>query len=156
MWTEKVKRMKVYERPLTDEVLDLLIAFSRDWEKENSCHGYRQNDRSDIENNRIFLAEDDGRIIGYLFGCMEKSQRASSIMPDGTPYFEVEELYVIPEMRSKGIGGALFRFVEDRLREEGVPYLMLSTATKNHRAILHFYLDEMGMDFWSARLYKKL
>lgn len=148
--------MKLYETPLTDEVLEKLIDFSADWEAEKSCYGYRKNDRSDIENNRIFMAEEQGQVIGYLFGCAETSQNASSIMPNGTLYFEVEELYVIPEMRSRGIGRALFRFVEDKLRGEGVPYLMLGTATKNHRAILHFYIDEMGMDFWSARLFKKL
>ena len=148
--------MKLYETPLTEDVLEKLIDFSADWEAEKSCHGYRKNDRSDIENNRIFLAEEQGTVVGYLFGCAETSKNASSIMPNGTPYFEVEELYVIPELRSRGIGRALFRFVEDKLRGEGVPYLMLSTATKNHRAILHFYIDEMGMDFWSARLFKKL
>ena len=30
------------------------------------------------------------------------------------------------------------------------------TATKNFRAILRFYIDELGMAFWSARLYKKI
>ena len=35
-------------------------------------------------------------------------------------------------------------------------YFVLGTATKNWKAILHFYLDEIGMDFWSARLFKKL
>ncbi|MBR5548079.1 MAG: GNAT family N-acetyltransferase [Clostridia bacterium] len=148
--------MRVYETPLTDEVLHRLIAFSADWEAEKSCHGYRKNERSDIENNRIFLAEEQGKVVGYLFGCAGTSQNASSIMPDGTPFFEIEELYVIPEMRSKGIGRALFGYAEEMLRKEGVPFLMLSTATKNHRAILHFYIDEMGMDFWSARLFKKL
>jgi hypothetical protein len=33
---------------------------------------------------------------------------------------------------------------------------MLSTATKNWKAIFHFYLDELGMKFWSARLFKKV
>lgn len=148
--------MKLYETPLTDEVLEQLIAFSADWEAEKSCHGYCKNGRSNIEKNRIFLAEEDGCVIGYLFGSATKSKNASSIMPDETPYFEVEELYVVPDKRSQGVGGALFRFVEDKLRAEGVPYLMLGTATKDHRAILHFYIDEMGMDFWSARLFKKL
>lgn len=148
--------MKVYETPLTDGVLEMLIAFSGDWEAENSCHGYRKNERSDIENNRIFLAEEQGTVIGYLFGNTETIERAPFVVHDGMLYFEMEELYVIPEMRSRGVGRALFRFVEDKLREEGIPYMMLSTATKNHRAILHFYIDEMGMDFWSARLFKKL
>jgi hypothetical protein len=39
---------------------------------------------------------------------------------------------------------------------EDAEFILLSTATKNWKAIFHFYLDELGMDFWSARLYKKL
>ena len=34
--------------------------------------------------------------------------------------------------------------------------IMLITATKNFRAILHFYIDELGMDFWSTSLFKKI
>jgi len=35
-------------------------------------------------------------------------------------------------------------------------FIMLSTATKNYKSILHFYIDELGMDFWNARLFKKI
>ena len=146
----------VYEAKLNDELLEKLIAMSEVWEAENSTYGYRKNDRSDIEENRIFLAERDGEILGYLFGNEEKSERASSIMADGTPYFEIEELYVVPGHRSKGIGRSLFHFVEQAVKAAGVEFIMLSTATKNHKSILHFYIDELGMDFWSARLFKKL
>ena len=77
-------------------------------------------------------------------------------MVDGTPYFEIEELYVVPECRNQGVGRALFQFVEQELKAVGIEYMMLSTATKNYKKILHFYIDELGMDFWSARLFKKL
>ena len=146
----------VYEAKLNDELLEKLIAMSEVWEAENSTYGYRKNDRSDIEENRIFLAERDGEILGYLFGNEEKSERASSIMADGTPYFEIEELYVVPGHRSKGIGRSLFHFVEQAVKAAGVEFIMLSTATKNYKSILHFYIDELGMDFWSARLFMKL
>ena len=33
---------------------------------------------------------------------------------------------------------------------------MLSTATKNWRAILHFYIDELDMRFWNARLFRRI
>jgi len=148
--------VNIYEAKLNDELLEKLIFMSTEWEAENSTYGYRKNDRSDIEGNRIFLAERDGEILGYLFGHEEKSEGASSIMGDGTPYFEIEELYVVPSYRSEGIGRSLFHFAEQAVKTTGVEFIMLSTATKNYKSILYFYIDELGMDFWSARLFKKL
>lgn len=145
----------IRETPLTDEVLETLIAFSRDWAAENSCHGYRANERGDIEGMRIFLAEENGRAIGYLFGKPFSSEKATSIMADGTPCFEVEELYVIPERRSRGVGKALMDAAARAVKGEA-EFIMLSTAARNWRAILRFYIDEVGMEFWSARLFKKL
>ena len=145
----------VREAALTDEIAETLIALSRDWANENSCHGYVANDRSDIEGMRIFLAEDGGRVVGYLFGKTYVSEKASSIKPQGSVCFEVEELYVRPECRSRGIGRALMAAAEAAVKGE-VEYLTLSTATKNWRAILHFYIDEVGMAFWNARLFKKI
>ena len=63
--------------------------------------------------------------------------------------------YVIPARRSAGIGRKLFELASDEVRSEA-EYMVLSTATKNWRAIFRFYLDELGMEFWSARLYKKI
>ena len=148
--------MKIYEEKLNDELLNKLISMSADWEAENSTYGYRRNDRSDIDGNRIFLAEQNGEILGYLFGKEEKAERARSIMADGTSYFEIEELYVIPSHRNKGIGRALFAYAEQEAKAAGVEFIMLSTATKRYKSILHFYIDELGMDFWSARLFKKV
>ncbi|MBQ1508327.1 MAG: GNAT family N-acetyltransferase [Erysipelotrichaceae bacterium] len=145
--------VRIYEAPLTEELLEKLIAFSVDWEEENSCTGYRANTKEDIEGRRIFLAEEDGEILGYLFGQSVKAEKMSSIMKEGTPYFGVDEIYVIPKRRSKGIGSALFRALEEAIDEE---YIVLGTATKNYKAILHFYIEELGMSFWSASLYKKI
>ena len=148
--------MRVYETELTDELERELIRLSADWEAEDSCRGYRTNAREDLEGRRFFLAEEDGAILGYLFGLRETAENSSSVMPDGTPYFEIEEIYVVPERRSQGIGRRLFAFAEETARREELPFLMLSTATKNARAILHFYLDELDMTFWNSRLFKKL
>ena len=149
--------MQNREITLTDNILQVLIDLSADWEAENSCHGYRKNEPADIEGNRIFLAEEENEIIGYLFGHLEKSEKRTSFMEANTPYFEIEELYVIPARRSQGVGQGLFRFVEEQITQEGeADFLMLSTATKNWKAILHFYLDELDMDFWNARLFKRL
>ncbi|MBR5342418.1 MAG: GNAT family N-acetyltransferase [Oscillospiraceae bacterium] len=148
--------MRFFEAELTEELEKELIRFSADWEAEDSCRGYRANTHEDLAGRRVFLAEEDGEILGYLFGLRETAEKRSTVMDAGTDYFELEEIYVVPERRSQGVGRKLFAFAEDVLREEKMPYLMLGTATKNARAILHFYLDELGMTFWSARLFKKL
>jgi len=147
--------MVIREASLTDAVLNTLIAFSRDWEKEQSCYGYRANGPGDIAGNRVFLALEGEEAIGYLFGHGFQAKNMRSIIPDGAPCFEVEELYVIPARRSRGVGKALFDHASRAVRGEA-DFMVLSTATKNFRAILHFYIDELGMDFWSARLYKRI
>lgn len=148
--------MRVYETDLTEAVEQELIRLSADWEAEDSCRGYRANTHEDLAGRRIFLAEEDGFLCGYLFGLRETAKQKTSFMDAGTPYFEIEEIYVVPARRSQGIGRRLFALAEETARREELPFLMLSTATKNARAILHFYLDELGMEFWNARLFKKL
>lgn len=147
--------MLIKEVELNEELISKLIAFSEAWENENSCHGYRKNASEDIEGNRVFLAIDGEKVVGYLFGHKEVTDKTNSIYQKGEEFFEIEEIYVKPELRGKGIGKLLFQYAEEQLKNE-VKLLLLSTATKNYRAILHFYIDELDMDFWNARLYKRI
>jgi ribosomal protein S18 acetylase RimI-like enzyme len=148
-------KMKIEEVQATEIIINQLIEFSKDWESENICYGYRANNSSDIEGNRIFIAMDGESIIGYLLGNFTKSKNMKAIMPENTPFFEVEELYVIPSCRSQGIGASLFNYVAETVNSNA-DYIVLSTATKNWRSVFHFYIDELEMNFWSARLYKKI
>ena len=144
--------MKISEVELNEDIMQKLIALSMEWEAEDSCYGYRANQEDDIAGNRIFIAEEDGEIIGYLFGHSTESKDQGSIIPDGTKCFEVMEIYVRKEYRSQGIGTRLFALMEENIEDD---YITLSTATKNWKAILHFYIDELEMTFHSARLFKK-
>ena len=147
--------MKQYEAEQSPEILEKLLQLSALWAAEQNCYGYYPNTEADIAGKRIFLAEDEDGIEAYLLGKVESAKNMKSIMPEGTQYFEVEELYVVPEKRSQGIGKALFRFAEEKIKKEA-EFIVLSTASKNSKAILHFYLDELEMQFWSARLFKKV
>lgn len=148
--------MKIYEAQLSEKLLEKLIQLSGEWETENCTYGYRKNNREDIQWNRIFLAEINGSIAGYLFGRRDRAEHSRSIMADGTEFFEVEELYIVPGLRGQGIGSALFRYAEQQVKAEGVQFIMLSTATKEYKQILRFYIEELEMEFWSARLFKQL
>ena len=147
--------MEIREAALNDHLAQVLIALSEDWEAENISYGYGKNQYEDLVGNRIFLVEENGEVIGYLLGHRVRAEKSDPIMQEGTEYFKVEELYVKPACRSRGVGSALFRYVEALVRPEAA-YLLLGTATKNYRAILHFYIEELGMEFWSAALFKKL
>lgn len=147
--------MEIREEALTDELTEELIALSRDWERENSCRGYRENGRADLEGRRFFTARENGALIAYLFGVIDQEPEGSSVLKKDTPFFELEELYVVPERRSQGVGRELFSFAEEALGGEA-EWVLLSTATKDWKRILHFYIEELGMDFWSARLFKKI
>ena len=128
--------MKQYEAEQSPEILEKLIQLSAQWAAEQSCYGYYPNTEADIEGKRIFLAEDEDGIEAYLLGKVETAKNMKSVMPEGTLYFEVEELYVVPEKRSQGIGEALFRFAEDIIKKD-VQFIALSTASKTAR---RFYI----------------
>lgn len=147
--------MTIAEMPLTDETEQTLLRLSAAWAAENSCRGYCANGHADLEGNRFFLAFHGDEPIGYLFGHVTNATKSSTVMAENTPFFEVEELYVIPEMRSHGVGRTLFRYAETAVRGDA-DFMVLSTATRNWKAILHFYLEELGMEFWNARLFKKI
>ena len=135
--------------------LKRILELSLMWEKEDSCYGYRANTEDDLKDRYIIAAYDD-ELIAYVFGKEEVQDKQTSVINKNMHYFEIEELYVHPSYRSRGIGKQLMESLQKELKKKGLEMMMLSTATKNWKAIMHFYIDEIDMNFWSARLYKHL
>ena len=150
---EESSMVTIHEAKQSD--IKRLLELSLMWEKEDSCYGYRANTEDDLRDRYILAAYDD-ELIAYIFGKEEIQDKQTSVIDKNMHYFEIEELYVHPSYRSHGIGKQLMERLEEELREKGIEMMLLSTATKNWRAIMHFYIDEVGMNFWSARLYKRL
>ena len=135
--------------------LKRILELSLMWEKEDSCYGYRANTEDDLKDRYILAAYDD-ELIAYVFGKEEIQDKQTSVIDKNMHYFEIEELYVHPSYRSRGIGKQLMESLEKELKKKELKMMVLSTATKNWKAIMHFYIDEIDMNFWSARLYKHL
>lgn len=80
------------------------------------------------------VAEEDGRVVGYLLGCLGKAAEYSTAELTA----EVECLYVDPTRRGEGIGGRLVARFEEWARAAGARRLRVTVSAANRRA-LRFY-----------------
>jgi GNAT superfamily N-acetyltransferase len=117
-----------------------------------------KNESKDLENQRLIIAIDTNikKPIGYLYGHKYKTINASVTIPKGASVFEIEEIFVRKDYRCRGIGTLMFNAIEEKIKNEGTSFITLTTSTKDYKKILHFYIDELGMTFWHARLFKEL
>lgn len=143
----------IYEkRRIGEKTIQSLINLSKSWENENCTHGIVANNADDIK-EPLYVAIDNNEIIGYIFGHYYTVENKTSYIELGEKCFMVDELYVLPKYRSQGVGRELFRRLESEVKNS-CAYITCSTSTKDYKKILHFYVDELDMDFHSAFLIK--
>lgn len=143
----------LYEkRSLDENTIKELIELSKEWSKEDITYGYVANDESDLK-EPLFVALDNNKIVAYIFGHFYETEKKTSYIEIGSKCFDIDEIYVTKGYRNKGIGQKLFEMIEEYVKNK-CEYLTLATSTKNYKKILHFYIEELGMNFHSAFLIK--
>ena len=146
--------MKYELRKLDSNTVKELIELSKKWQDEECSWGIIANTDEDLK-EPVFVAIDNDNIVGYIFGHYYVVENKTSYIEIGKKCFMIDEIYVLPIYRSKGIGKELFKLMETHIKET-CDYLTLSTSTKNYKSILHFYVDELDMNFHSAFLIKEM
>jgi ribosomal protein S18 acetylase RimI-like enzyme len=84
------------------------------------------------EGGVLFLAEEDGRVVG--FAICEREVGGSPTWEWPPDFLAIVDLVVLPEHRGKGIGDALIAAAEAEARELGVAALDLNMAATNDSA----------------------
>ncbi len=80
-----------------------------------------------LEKQELFILEWEGKVAGYGLIAKTFSQEAGGMV------YWLEELYILEEYRSKGLGSEYFRYMEEH-KEEGVTRFRLEVEKENERA----------------------
>lgn len=136
------------------EYLDQLLSLSRDWAEEKTCPAYYANEEADFLDKDIYVALDGERIVAYAYGEIRELTEATSYNRVGEKAFDLEELYVVPALRDRGVGKALYRFMEEQIRDR-VDVIGVTAVSYQYEKLLRFYIRELGFGFKYAQLAKR-
>ncbi|HEX2358665.1 MAG TPA: GNAT family N-acetyltransferase [Solirubrobacterales bacterium] len=124
-----------------EELLPLMRAYCDFYEVDPPDEGLLEMARAliaDPEQGSLYVAGEDARLIGFAaLGWKWASTRGARI---GV----MEDLFVDPAARGKGVADALIEVCAERCRERGAPVLEWVTAPDNRRAQAVY--DRMGAE----------
>jgi ribosomal protein S18 acetylase RimI-like enzyme len=114
-----------------EELLPLMRAYCDFYEASPPDHGLLEMARTLITNpeqGSMFIARDHGVAVGFA----TLDWKWSSLKAARIGY--LEDIYVNPEVRGRGIADALIEACAERCRERGAPAMQWQTAPDNRRA----------------------
>jgi GNAT superfamily N-acetyltransferase len=114
-----------------EEMLPLIRAYCEFYEVEPDDEGLRSMFEtliSEPSQGAVFIARADGKAVGFA----TLDWKWSSLKASRIGY--LEDLFVDPEARGRGIADALIEVCAERCRERGMRALEWLTAPDNHRA----------------------
>ena len=97
------------------------------------------------------MARDADRIVGFVCARIVDNP-GYAVMPTARHLLQIEELFVRPEARQRGIGSALMRAALQRGRERGIAAFHVFTAARDTDRVLRFYRRH-GFQPWGIQMY---
>lgn len=147
----KYKKVKVTAQ---DPVLDELLRLSEAWADEDCCPAYYKNNPAEFIDKDVYLGVEENCIIGYAFGHISVQKEATSYNKVGEKAFELDEIYIMPTYRNKGIGRELYRFLEKDV-QNSVDVIGVIATSYQYNRLLKFYIEELDLQFNHALLVKR-
>lgn len=128
------------------------------WEAEGSSLGFAAADEASIARvvgQCFFVADDAGALVGYVRGRLGDDEWNAAVVPHGERYLEIEDLYVLPELRSHGIGTRLLEAACEWAKAQGVRYLTLYSSSVDTARVVRFY-QSAGFQPWAVQMVRRL
>jgi len=92
----------------------------------------------------FLVAEVDGQLAGFVIGQRGPvdpigAELARDAFPNSSAYLEIQDLFVKPEHRNKGIGSLLMTSILKRGRDAGLMHSMVYSTNSDYARIGRFY-----------------
>jgi RimJ/RimL family protein N-acetyltransferase/N-acetylglutamate synthase-like GNAT family acetyltransferase len=133
--------------------LPQVAELSRRWEAEAITRGFRADTEASLGERLgpyCLVAEHAGRVVGYAIGAVRESE-GLAVLPAGVPYLEVEDLYLRPEHRSRGLGGRLLERLFEEAAARGVERALVYSSNLAWERTVAFYRRH-GFRMWFVRM----
>lgn len=127
------------------------------WFEEGSVYGFTPDDAEQVEaalGTYFLAAEVCGEVIGFISGAAHVSE-GTAVVAAGESYLEIDNLYVEPEFRGRGVGGELVDRLLAQAREHGLTHAVLYSAAKEIHSVLKFY-ERHKFQSWYVQMFQKL
>jgi ribosomal protein S18 acetylase RimI-like enzyme len=111
----------------------------------------------DVPSWAFLVAEviDEG-IVGFARGkSVEVTGKLTMAIPEGGDLFELTELYVRPEWRSRGVGSRLLTTLLDEATAHGLERMTLVSATAQPDDLIRFYRRH-GFEPWWVEFFRNV
>lgn len=150
------KDILIKKQEFSLDLIEKLIPLSQEWIDEDISYGIVKNRVDDFLDKDIYVAYCNDMVIGYLLARSTIEEKGNSIIKKGSKVYYIEELYVSKKYRSQNIGKGLFNLAQQYARNNSINYIDLITSDKDYKRIFNFYIEQLGMEFFSANLIKEL
>jgi len=102
----------------------------------------------------IWVVEENDDLLGYAI-CLPRENDGSCIYTKKDKILELDEIYLIPEARGKGIGAQILQEIESNAKKEGYTKLFVYSSIKALDSVIEFYRAN-GFQTWAVQLFKEV
>jgi len=138
----KIRKATVNDKPRLEELLCQVLTVHHNARPDIFKKGTKKYTSEELDaiitdpNRPIFVAEEDGKVLGYAF-CIFVQHTDDNILTDIKTLY-IDDLCVDEKTRGKGIGRELFNFAVAYAKETGC-YNMTLNVWADNTAALGFY-----------------
>jgi len=107
-----------------------------------------------MDRRLIWVVEEENRLVGYAIWLPHEND-GSCIYNEDDKILELNEIFLIPEARGKGIGSQLLQKINSYAIKAGYTKLLVHSGVKDLDPVMKFYRGN-GFKTWGVQMFKEV